>query len=50
MLINGELRDLRHPVVRAVPVPFLAHFAAVADPRQVAKVLSPLAEILLVLL
>jgi hypothetical protein len=30
--------------------PFLAHFAALRDPRQSAKVLSPLPEILLLLL
>ena len=31
-------------------VAFLAHFAALRDPRQVAKVLYPLAEILLLVL
>ena len=32
------------------PPPFLAHFAALRDPRQAAKVLYPLPEILLLLL
>ena len=33
-----------------VPTPFLAHFSALRDPRQSAKVLYPLPEILLLLL
>ena len=32
------------------PLPFLSHFAALRDPRQSAKVLYPLPEILLLLL
>jgi predicted transposase YbfD/YdcC len=35
---------------KPAPVCFLAHFAALSDPRQVAKVLYPLPEILLIVL
>jgi len=35
---------------KSAPVSFLAHFAALSDPRQAAKVLYPLPEILLILL
>ena len=35
---------------KSAPVSFLAHFAALRDPRQAAKVLYPLPEILLILL
>ena len=37
-------------MVQPVPVPFLDQFAALRDPRQVAKVLYPLPELLLLLL
>src|SRR5271168_4277987 len=35
---------------KSAPVSFLVHFAALSDPRQAAKVLYPLPEILLILL
>lgn len=37
-------------MAQAAVIPFLAQFAALRDPRQAAKVLYPLSELLLLLL
>ena len=37
-------------MVQPAALPFLAHFTALQDPRQMAKVLYPLPELLLLLL
>src|ERR1700727_2853258 len=48
--IHREPHRWRSPMAMPVSVPLLDHFAALSDPRQHAKVLYPLPEILLLVL